>query len=257
VKRFAPYSLMLFAFLATGGSAAAQENSDYSGTWAAVLKSSTAQGRCGRQITLAELEITGEVPDAKKLTYEAIVTVWNSTERCLKVTKASSKAKLVVRDTRVSLSYEEEDWGSEMLVRDGNTLAGIDATGTSLEWVRPGELPVSLQTAMVRQNIVNSMTEDRLSKLQADMVADGKSAEEAKQLAPKLVLGFANCIVDVAQVQAAVQRLPLDELLKIYDPISSDVANSRVTKKLDKLAVEVRTRACFYEVGEDLGTQIL
>ena len=248
---------MLFVFLAVPGYLAAQENDDYSGTWAAVLKSSAAQGRCGRKITLAELEVTGEVPDTKRLTYEAIVTVWDSTERCLTVTKASSKAKLVVRGTRISLSYENEDWGSEMLVRDGNTLAGIDARGSSLEWTRPGELPVSLQTAMVRQNIVNSMTETRLEKLQEDIVADGKSAEDAKQLAPRLVLGFANCIVDVAQVQAAIQRLPLDELLKIYDPISSDVANPRVTKRLDKLAVEVRTRACFYEVGEELGTQIL
>jgi hypothetical protein len=257
LKEFAPYSLMLFVFLATTGLLVAQENEDYSGTWAIVQKSSAVQGRCGQKITLAELEVTGEVPDTKKLTYEAMVTVWESSERCLTVTKDWSKAKLVVRETRVSLSYEAEDWGSEMLVRDGNTLAGIDANGTSLEWVRPGELPVSLQTAMVRQNIVNSMTETRLEKLQADIVADGKSAEEAEQLAPQLVLGFANCIVNVAQVQAAVQRLPLEELLKMYDPVSSDVANPRVVRRVDELAVEARTRACFYEVGEELGTQIL
>ena len=241
----------------TKGSLSAQENEDYFGTWATVLKSDAAMGRCGREITLTELEVTGEVPDTKKLTYEAIATAWVSSERCLTVTKDSTKAKLVVRGTRVSLSYEAESWNSEMLVRDGNTLAGIDSNGTSLEWVQPGELPVSLQTGMVRQNIVNSMTETRLEKLQSDIVADGKSAEDAQQLAPQLVLGFANCIVDVAQVQAAVQRLPLDELLKIYDPISGDVANPRVVKKLDSLAVEVRTRACFYEVGEQLGAQIL
>ena len=248
---------MLMVFFVTTGPLRAQENEDYSGTWATVLKSESAIGRCGREISLTELEVTGEVPDTKKLTYEAIATAWVSSERCLTVTKESTKAKLVVRGTRVSLSYEAEDWGSEMLVRDGNMLAGIDANGTSLEWVRPGELPVSLQTGMVRQNIVNSMTETRLEKLEADIVADGKSAEDAKELAPQLVLGFANCIVDIAQVQAAVQRLPLDELLKIYDPISGDVANPRVSKRLDQLAVEVRTRACFYEVGEQLGAQIL
>lgn len=248
---------MLFVFFTTTDSLNAQENEDYSGTWAVVLKSPSAVGRCGREIKLTELEITGEVPDTKKLTYEAIATAWVSTERCLSVEKESTKAKLVVRGTRVSLSYEAESWGSEMLVRDGNTLAGIDATGSSLEWVRPGELPLSLQTGMVRQNIVNSMTETQLEKMEADIVADGKSAEEAKQLAPQLVLGFADCIVDVAQVQAAVQRLPYDELLKIYDPISADVANPRVAKRLDSLAVEVRTRACFYEVGEELGAQIL
>ena len=248
---------MLVMFLVAPEFLAAQENVDYSGTWATVSRSSAASGRCGRTITLAELEVTGEVPDTKRLTYEALVTLWESTERCLEVRKDSSKAKLVVRGTRISLSYEAENWGSEMLVRDGNVIAGIDSNGDSLEWIRPGELPVSLQTAMVRQNIVNSMTETRLEKLQEDIIATGKSAEEAKQLAPKLVLGFANCIVNVAQVQAAVQRLPLDELLKIYDPISSDVANPRVSKRLDKLAVEVRTRACFYEVGEEFGTQIL
>ncbi len=248
---------MLFVFLATPDSLNAQENENYSGTWATVLRSPSAMGSCGREITLAELEITGEVPDTERLTYEAIATSWTSTERCLSVKKESTKAKLVVRGTRVSLSYEAESWSSEMLVRDGNTLAGIDATGTSLEWVRPGELPLSLQTGMVRQNIVNSMTETRLEEMEADIVAGGKSAEEAKQLAPQLLLGFADCIVDVAQVQAAVQRLPYDELLKIYDPISADVANPRVAKKLDSLAVEVRTRACFYEVGEELGAQIL
>jgi len=248
---------MLFVFFATMGALNAQENEDYSGTWAVVMRSESAMGRCGREITLTELEITGEVPDTKRLTYEAIATSWVSTERCLSVKKESTKAKLVVRGTRVSLSYEAENWSSEMLVRNGNTLAGIDASGTTLEWVRPGELPLSLQTGMVRQNIVNSMTETRLEKLEADIVADGKSAEEAKQLAPQLVLGFANCIVDVAQVQAALQRLPYDELLKIYDPISGDVANPRVTKRLDSLSVEVRTRACFYEVGEELGAQIL
>lgn len=244
-------------FFAATGSLSAQENADYSGTWAAVLKSETAMGRCGKAITLAELEITGEVPDTSKLTYEAIATAWVSSERCLAVTKDSTKAKLVVRGTRVSLSYEEENWGSEMLVRDGNTLAGIDSNGASLEWVQHGELPVSMQTGMVRQNIINSMTETRLEKLESDIVAGGRSEEDAKQIAPQLVLGFANCIVDVAQVQAAVQRLPLDELLKIYDPISGDVANPRVVKKVDQLAVEVRTRACFYEVGEELGAQIL
>ena len=206
---------MLFVFLATPDSLNAQENENYSGTWATVLRSPSAMGSCGREITLAELEITGEVPDTERLTYEAIATSWVSTERCLSVKKESTKAKLVVRGTRVSLSYEAENWSSEMLVRDGNTLAGIDATGTSLEWVRPGELPLSLQTGMVRQNIVNSMTETRLEEMEADIVAGGKSAEEAKQLAPQLLLGFADCIVDVAQLQAAVQRLPYDELLKI------------------------------------------
>ena len=144
-----------------------------------------------------------------------------------------------------------------MLVRDGSKMSGIDQNGDTLEWHQPGELPLSLQTNMVRQNIIDHTPQSRIEKLTADMVARGKSAEEAEQLSTQLIAGFADCIVDTAQVQAAVQRLPYEELLKIYDPVPGDEANPRVVKRLDRTAVEIRTRACFYEVGDALDAQIM
>ena len=169
----------------------------------------------------------------------------------------TSKAKLVVRGTRVSLSYEAEGWGSQMLVRDGDSMSGIDQSGDTLEWHKPAELPISLQTNTVRQNIIDHTPQARIEEMKANLVANGKSAEEAGQVVTKLIAGLADCIVDIAQVQAAVQRLPYEELLKIYDPVPGNVANPRVVKRLDRTAVEARTRACFYEVGDALGAQIM
>ncbi len=199
----------------------------------------------------------GAVADAKRPTYDALATAWKSSERCLGVSKQTSKAKLVVRGTRVSLSYEAEDWGSGMLVRDGETMSGIDENGDTLEWHQPAELPLSLQTNMVRQHLISLSPLSRIEKLKLEIVAGGKSAEEAELIAPQLIAGFADCIVGIAQVQAAVQRLPYDELLKIYDPVPGDEANPRVVRRLDRTAVEARTRACFYEVGDALGAQIM
>ncbi len=112
------YSLMLAALLASSGSSVAQEEAEFGGTWDIVFTGEVPQGRCGTELTYAELQVTGQVSDTKWPTYEAMVTAWISTQRCLEIVKETSKARLVVRGTRVSLSYENEDWGAEMLVRD-------------------------------------------------------------------------------------------------------------------------------------------
>jgi hypothetical protein len=246
---------MLLALLVTSASSVAQEEADFGGTWDSVFTGEIPRGRCGQEQTFSQLQVTGQVPDTKWPTYEAIVTAWISTQRCLETVRESGKARLVVRGTRVSLSYEDEYRGAEMLVRDGNKMAGIDADGVSVEWVQPGELPVSLQTAMVRQNIITATKGPKLDELKAKFAAIGLSDEAVEQLVPKLVEGFADCAVGVIQVQAAVQRLPYDELLKMYDPISEDVANPRVARKLDRVAVEARMKSCVYEVSKKPGIQ--
>jgi hypothetical protein len=101
------------------------------------------------------------------------------------------------------------------------------------------------------------MTAERLEELKNEVVASGQTAEDAAELAPKLVDGFAGCVVDVAQFQSAVQRLPYDEVLKIFDPISEDQPNSRIVRRLDRTATEMRTRVCFYEVSVGLGVKIM
>ena len=257
MKRIGYLPLVPLALFAAVTPCTAQDSAKFSGTWASISEGSVSQGRCGRDLVLTELEITGAVADAERPTYDALATAWKSSERCLSVSKQTSKAKLVVRGTRVSLSYEADDWGSEMLVLDGETMSGIDENGDTLEWHQPAELPLSLQTNMVRQNIINHTPASRIEKLKAEIVASGRSAEEAEEIAPQLIAGFADCIVSIAQMQAAVQRLPYDELLKIYDPVPGDEANPRVVRRLDRTAVEARTRACFYEVGDALGAQIM
>ena len=246
---------MLMVLLAIPVWAVAQEEADIGGTWSMVFRGETSQGRCGRELYYAELHIIGKVSDTKWPTYEAMATAWNSSSGCLAVEKDTSKAKLVVRGTRVSLSYEDEDRGGEMLVLDGNKMSGIDADGVSIEWIQPGELPLSLQTTMVRQNIITAMTGPNLDELKTNFAASGVSAEDIEQMLPKLIEGLADCVVDVAQVQAAVQRLPYDEILKMYDPISEDVANARVARKLDRVAIDARMRSCSYELIKSLGIQ--
>lgn len=226
------------------------------GTWSAVFRGETAQGRCGRELSLVELEVLAEVPDTKRPTYEAMAHAWVSSERCLDVKKEFSKARLVVRGTRVSLSYEAEGWGSEMLVRDGPLLSGIDANGVTIEWHQPPELPISVSRNMVRQNIITNMTSDRIEELRDALIEDGNTQDETNELVSSLIGGLATCVVDVAQVQAAVQRLPFDELLKMYDPISGDEPNPRVVRRVDRYSIEARTRACFFEVAEAAGADV-
>jgi len=247
------YSLTFLVLLAIPGFCLSQEEPEISGTWNIVYTGETQYGRCGRELSYAELEIVNKLPDTKRPTYEANMTAWISTGRCSEVYKETSKAKLVLRGTRVSLSYEKEEWGSEMLVRDGNKMAGIDAEGVSIEWIQTGELPVSLQTAMVRQNIVTEMERSDVDKLKTKIAATGVADADIEQLVPKLIEGFADCAVDTAQVQAAVQRLPYDELLKMIDPISGDVPNPRVVRRIDQLGYGARLKACYYELGDELG----
>jgi len=246
------YSLTFLVLLAIPGLCIAQEEPEISGTWNIVYTGETQYGRCGRELSYAELEIADKLPDTKRPTYEANMTAWISTGRCSEVYKETSKAKLVLRGTRVSLSYEKEEWGSEMLVRDGNKMAGIDAEGVSVEWIQTGELPVSLLTAMVRQNIVTEMERSNIDGLTTKIAATGVADEDIEQLVPKLIEGFADCAVDTAQVQAAVQRLPYDELLKMIDPISADEPNPRVVRRIDQPGYGARLKACYYELGDEL-----
>ena len=246
------YSLTFLVLLAIPWICIAQEEPEISGTWNIVYTGETQYGRCGRELSYAELEIVNKLPDTKRPTYEANMTAWISTGRCSEVYKETSKAKLVLRGTRVSLSYEKEEWGSEMLVRNGNKMAGIDAEGVSVEWIQTGELPVSLQTAMVRQNIVTEMERSNIVGLKTKIAATGVADEDIEQLVPKLIEGFADCAVDTAQVQAAVQRLPYDELLKMIDPISDDVPNPRVVRRIDQPGYGARLKACYYELGDEL-----
>ena len=247
------YSLTVLVLLATPGLCIAQEEPEISGTWNIVYTGETQFGRCGRELSYAELEIVDKLPDTKRPTYEANMTAWISTGRCSEVFKETSKAKLVLRGTRVSLSYENEEWGSEMLVRDGSKMAGIDANGISVEWIQTGELPVSLLTAMVRQNIITKMKVEDLEELKSKIAATGIADDDIEQLVPKLIEGFANCAVDIAQVQAAVQRLPYDELLKMIDPISADEPNPRVVRRIDQPGYDARIKACYYELSDELG----
>jgi len=245
-------SLTLLVLLAIPGLVLGQEDPEIGGTWNIVYTGETQFGRCGRELSYAELEIVDKLPDTKRPTYEANMTAWISTGRCSEVYKETSKAKLVLRGTRVSLSYEKEEWGSEMLVRDGNKMAGIDAEGVSVEWIQTGELPVSLLTAMVRQNIVTEMERSNVDGLKTKIAATGVADEDIEQLVPRLIKGFADCAVDTAQVQAAVQRLPYDELLKMIDPISGDEPNPRVVRRIDQPGYGARLKACYYELGDEL-----
>jgi len=246
-------SLKFLVLLAIPELCIAQDEPEISGTWNIVYTGEAQYGRCGRELSYGELEIVDKLSDTKRPTYEAKMTAWISTGRCSEVFKETSKAKLVLRGTRVSLSYEKEDWGSQMLVRDGNKLAGIDAEGVSIEWIQTGELPVSLQTAMVRQNIVTEMERSDVDKLKMKIAATGVTDEDISQLVPKLIEGFADCAIGIAQVQAAVQRLPYDELLKMIDPISGDEPNPRVVRRIDQPGYGARLKACYYELGDELG----
>jgi hypothetical protein len=246
---------MLLAFFLVVTSARAQDD-DLMGTWQIVSTLGGDPRRCGRPLSYGELEITSKEAGEKKAVYTGNVTAWHSSQRCLDVTKDATTARLVVRGTRVSLSYGDESWNSEMLVLNGNSLAGIDADGAEVEWVKPGELPLSLNAPMVKQNIITNMNKERVGEMRAMLIEGGHDEAIVDGLVETLVTGLADCVVDVAQVQAAVQRLPYDELLKIYDPISGDQPNSRVVRRLDRTAAEARTRACFYEVGDAMDVDV-
>lgn len=246
---------MFLAFFALYENARAQDD-DLLGTWQIISTLGGAQGRCGSPLSYGELEITAKEVGEKKTVYTGNVTAWMSSQRCLDVVKDTTTARLVARGTRVSLSYGNEEWGSEMLVRDGDTMSGIDANGLEVAWVRPGELPLSLNAPMVKQNIITNMTKERVGELREVLIAGGHDEADVDAIVTTLIDGLATCVIDVAQVQAAVQRLPYDELLKIYDPISGDQPNSRVVRRLDRTAVEARTRACFYEVGDAMDADI-
>lgn len=244
--------LLLFAT----GELAFAEDDDLTGTWQIVSTLGGAQGRCGSPLSYGELEITGKEVGEKKTVYTGDVTAWMSSQRCLDVVKETTTARLVVRGTRVSLSYGNEEWGSEMLVRDGNAMGGIDANGLEVAWVRPGELPLSLNAPMVKQNIITTMTRERDGELREILIAGGHDEGDVDEIVTTLIDSLATCVVDVAQMQAAVQRLPYDELLKVYDPISGDQPNPRVVRRLDRTGVEARTRACFYEVGDAMDADV-
>lgn len=249
------YILILLSFLPCA--LLAQEAEDpLLGTWQVVTTGGESRGRCGGPVNYGELEITDVEPGEKKSIYTGTVTAWLSWQRCLEVTKETTTARLVKRGSHISLSYGNEEWGSEMLVHEGNKITGIDSEGHDVEWVKPGELPLSISTAMVKQNIVTGMEKERVAEFKAQLVEAGAAEDEADRLVTELVTGLAGCVIDVAAVQAAIQRLPYEELLKIYDPISADEPNPRVVRRLDQMGVEARTRACFYEVADELDADV-
>ena len=132
------YSLMLIALLANPVWAVAQEEADIGGTWSMIFTGETSQGRCGRDLIYAELHIIGKVPNTKWPTYEAMATAWNSSSGCLAVVKETSTAKLVVRGTRVSLSYEEQQQGFKAMgLPDwiANTVLMLFRTWTETSWL--------------------------------------------------------------------------------------------------------------------------
>ena len=226
------------------------------GTWQVVTTGGEPRGRCGSPLSFGEMEITDKEPGEKKSVYTGTVNAWLSYDRCMEVSKVTTTARLVVRGSRISLSYEKEGWEAEMLVHDGNSIAGIDMEGREIQWVKPGVLPLNINSAMVKQNIVTNMEKERIDELRQGFLERGVDEAKADELVVSLIEGLASCIIDVAAVQSAIQRLPYEELLKVYDPISGDKPNPRVVQRLDKMAVEARTRACFYEVADELGTDL-
>jgi len=106
---------------------------------------------------------------------------------------------------------------------------------------------------MVRQNIITEMQRSDIDELKTKIAAAGVTDEDIARLVPKLIEGFADCAVGIAQVQAAVQRLPYDELLKMIDPISDDEPNPRVVRRIDQPGYGARLKACYYELGDELG----
>jgi hypothetical protein len=248
LSALAPLLLLVLA-----AAAGAQELPDYSGKWTSVTRSDQTVGRCGRLHALAELEVVGRVPDTKHPTYEGKAKVWLTSDRCGMMGADTSNARLVVRGTRVSLSYDNEEWGSEMLVREGNLLSGIDSSGEPLEWHQPAELPVHLNSNMVQQNIITELTRSESENFRNELVAGGVDAAKAAELAPEIVARLAQCIVEVSQFQAAIQRLPYGEILKMIDPISSDEPNSRVVRRFDTTSSEVRTEVCVHKASVELG----
>jgi hypothetical protein len=232
--------------------ALAQEASDLLGKWRFEVAEPDDR-RCGASRTLGEMHVT------KKITaraYRGSTRVRSVTERCGQVSESDSGFTLRVRDSRVSIEYDNESWTSDSLVFDGERLSGFDSAGTPMEFLRqaavksepaPEEL-AALETFL--QSLKPELSRQIRAEFGQDMLQNlrrtGLTREESVQVATQTVDRMADCVLELARAEILDKNLPID-----------DVVNGKNrTVLLQPENLDYREIECVYEAALNAGVVI-
>jgi hypothetical protein len=235
------------------GVALAQESPDLLGKWSFEVDEADDR-RCGASKTVGEMDVR------KKITaraYRGLTTVRSVTERCGQVSESESGFTLRVRDSRVSIEYDNESWTSDSLVFDGERLSGFDSAGTPMEFVRqaavsknepaPEEL-AALETFL--QSLKPELSREIRAEFGQDMLQNlrrtGLTREESVQVASQTVDRMADCVLDLARTEVLDKGLPIDDIIN---------GRSR-TALLEPENLDYREVECVYEAALNAGVVI-
>jgi hypothetical protein len=243
------YVLLLGAGLAAMTSHA-QVAPDLLGTWTQNATLPATDQRCG------ERTLTGTLSVTKKITaraYRGSARMMVAYRRCQSSVNESDFT-LRVRDDGVAIEYDNEGWTGEMLTLEDTKLAGKDADGSDVEWVKQAEgESVQIDQAKLDEYLNGLAPEFRKElrlqfrrNLLLNLERTGLSTKEAGEVADQTLDRMTSCVVDMVRDQVAAQHIPVDAL--ISDPNAGVYFNPK--------AIDYRQVDCIYAAALNAGVVI-
>ena len=206
-----------------------------------------------------KLALDSEMEVTKKITaraYRGLTKTQAMSDRCGAIDFDESGFTLRVRDTKVTIEYDNELWTSDSLVLDGDTLTGYDSAGNAMEFLRKVEQPAAVSDADLARldefllglapEFSTALRAEFGQKMLRNLRRTGLSRDESIQVATQTVERMTDCILTMAREEIMAQSLPIDDIL----------ADPNATILLQPENIDYREIECIYEAAQNAGVVI-
>ena len=213
----------LGSVLLCAGIAHAQELPDLTGKWSMTATGFEDDSRCG------EISATGELDVARKIAvraYRGKFVLRETFSKCDHTRVSESAVTVRIRDHKVSIDHDEDDWTRQSLFLTDAGMSGKDKDGVVSEWTRQlasDEPVVDVAAAMqslevyldeVEPHVMGQLRDYYVEKLTPGLVVSGLSEDEAGQVAELTMQRMLTCMFDDIRDMVRVQGVLLDDLLR-------------------------------------------
>jgi hypothetical protein len=236
--------------------ALAQDAPDLLGKWTFEINGLADDLRCGEISEIGEMHVTRKIAARA---YRGKVRSQQTSARCSGVVVGESAVTVRIRDNKVTVDYDEEDWTMDTLVLSGDEMSGRDSDGVASHWVREivthdqsgsSATPDTGHLETILGEIEPILTAELRSefgkRLQRGVERSGLSEEEAGQVVDRTIERMTTCVLDSVREKLRAQGIPLGE----------SVANNRTVLVLDPRRMDFKNMECIQDAGQNAGVTI-
>ena len=247
--------ILTISMLLGAGIAHAQEMPDLLGTWSYTASGLPDDPRCGEASLSGEMQVTRKIAARA---YRGKIRTERSTAKCPGVLVEESALTVRIRDYKVSIDYDEEEWTKDILYLNGEALTGKGSDGVRIKWTRQAvaNIPVEISAAAmsnlermfgeIHPQLADQLRDVYSERLQKGLQRTGLNKDEVKQVTELTIQRMISCMFDEVRDNVRAQGATIEKHLE----------RNRAALMLDPRAVDFKGMECVQDAALNAGVAI-